>query len=112
MRIEKTERTDGVMGYEYTLIKQENDLIPNDHLPNPSIKVIAEIGGHGCLFGIEIPPMAIQSGCHSGPEDWDSLDDIIYILNRIFIDYHVSKCVINSSHQDFQRIISGYTGNL
>ena len=52
------------------------------------IEVEAEVGGHGCLFGIKLPVISIDSSFHSGNSANPELNDVMHVLNRVFTDYH------------------------
>lgn len=54
------------------------------------IQVVAEIGGHGCLFGIKFPEVSIISSSHSGPDSHCCFEDFCRVLNRIMDDYNMN----------------------
>lgn len=84
--IQKTVRTDGIEGYEYRM--------PSScEFAEVVVKVEAEVGGHGCLFGIEVPKMATKGMCWEGDPKLPEMYDVLKVLNRILQDYH-SKCTI------------------
>lgn len=63
------------------------------------IKVYAEIGGHGCLFGIEIPRMSIDGMCWSDSTEYSKMEDVFKVLNRVLEDYKCDKRVVHGFNQ-------------
>lgn len=58
------------------------------------IVVDAEVGGHGCLFGIKMPKFSVEGGCFSGSKKLPEMSEVLHVLNRIFKDYHCQERVV------------------
>ena len=57
------------------------------------IEVDAEVGGHGCLFGMKLPEFSVEGGSHGGPKSRPNMDEVMHVLNRIFKDFNVDMRV-------------------
>lgn len=56
------------------------------------VMIDAEIGGHGTLHQINLPP-AISSRSFGG-QDKPEIREVMHVLNRIFKDYHCGLSII------------------
>jgi hypothetical protein len=55
------------------------------------IEVIAEHGGHGCLYGIKMPEVSIVGDSHQGPDSRCDFYDFCKVLNQIMVDYSMDR---------------------
>jgi hypothetical protein len=89
--ITKTELRDQLSGREGYLYRMKS----SGDFANVEIVVDAEVGGHGCLFGIEMPQISMDGGCWSGSPCNCSWDDFKIVLNKILEDYHCKDRVLS-----------------
>ena len=64
------------------------------------IVVDAECSGHGCLFGITLPPMSVEGACWRGSTNNPNLIDVLHVLNQILKDFNYNVCFV----KEFGRI--------
>lgn len=66
----------------------------NPEFKDVKIKVLAEDGGHRCLFGIILPRMSIKGMCWSGSTKFPLMEDVFFVLNHILRKYNCSERVV------------------
>ncbi len=97
--VTKEQRIDGVEGYVYKT-KGSYGFVDCE------VKVHAEVGGHGCLYEIEMPnKICIHKYVQSGLKTkYHNLDDLLPILNHIFTNYNLDASIFRGA-QKFSKIL-------
>lgn len=71
----------------------------HDNYGDVNIEVYHEDGGHGCLWGINVPKMTSNQGYVSpGSICNPQINDVLHVLNQVLIDFNCRG-----------RIVEGYS---
>lgn len=89
-KIVRKERTDGVEGYEYSMAPENGMVIP-------VIKVGAEVGGHGCLYKIEMPTMGVYHDDFG--RNRPHYADALKLLSAVLRDYHCGHQIVKGDFE-------------
>lgn len=63
------------------------------------IHVESEVNGHGCLFGIKIPPFSVKGAGWEGNRELPEKDEVFHVLNYIFKDFNCSERVVEGFNE-------------